>query len=288
VTKFLYRSYVAIGDSLTEGLGDLGFKKNRESKGWADRLAGILAAEAKSFGEPFAYANLAVRGSSALEILTGQLEDALRIKPDLVTIMAGANDIMASPKGHDAIRALFRGAITRLYEAGVQVLIVNTVNPGHFPVFKIMARKSREMSALIESVASEFGAPVLDIFELQEFSKMAFWCDDLVHFSDHGHQLIANLAAEKLSIGQRIPVQQSQTIVEPKWGIRENVIWFFVHVLPFWGRRIRGVSSGDGLDPKHFDLVLYEASPDAFVPFVEDTSRAEARKATVKKKALQR
>jgi len=286
--KFLYRSYVALGDSLTEGLGDDGFRKNRYNKGWADRLAGLLAAEAKDFGEPFEYANLAVRGSTAAEILTSQLEDALRLKPDLVTIMAGANDIMASRKGHDAIRALFRGAIHRLYEAGVQVLVVTTVNPGHFKVFSVMARKSREMSNLIQEVAAEYNAPVLDIYKLQEFSRMAFWSDDLVHFSIHGHQMLANIAAEKLALAHRIPLHPAKLIQEPKWGFKQNIVWFVVHVLPFWGRKLRGASSGDGLDPKQFDLELIEPTVETSLLFDESAVRATTQKATAKKKSLQK
>jgi lysophospholipase L1-like esterase len=286
--KFLYRSYVAIGDSLTEGLGDSGFKQDRRNKGWADRLANLLAAEASQFGEPFEYANLAVRGSSAAEILTSQLEDALRLKPDLVTIMAGANDIMAPRKGHPAIRALFRGAIHRLYEAGVQVLVVNTVNPTHFGVFKTMARKSREMSDLIESVALEFGAPVLDINQLTQFGRMSFWCDDLVHFSDHGHRMIANLAAEKLNLAFRENQVPENLIEEPRWGARENVVWFFEHVLPFWGRRIRRRSSGDGLDPKQFDLETVQVSPEQYLTFSSSIALESIQKAKAKKKVLQK
>lgn len=287
MSKFLYRSYVAMGDSLTEGLGDSGFVQDRNNRGWADRLAGLLAAEAKSFGEPFEYANLAVRGSSTAEILTSQLEDALRLKPDLVTIMAGANDIMARRSGHDALRALFRGAISRLYDAGVQVLIVNTVNPRHFKVFGAMARKSLEMTALIEGVAAEFGAPVLDLFSLNQFGRMAYWCDDLVHFSEDGHRLITNLAAEKLALGHRIPQQPDREIRDPRWGLNENIRWFFVHVLPFWGRRLRGVSSGDGLNPKHFELEMLEASSESYSIYGADVVREVAQKVKAKKKALQ-
>jgi lysophospholipase L1-like esterase len=286
--KFLYRSYVAIGDSLTEGLGDTNFNRSRFNQGWADRLAGILAAEAKHFGEPFEYANLAIRGSTVVEILTSQLEDSLRIRPDLVTIMAGANDIMASRRGHDAIRALLRGAIARLYDAGIQVLIINTINPAHFSIFSTMARKSREMSDLIEGVASEFEAPVLDVFSLKQFSRMSFWSDDLVHFSSHGHIMIANLAAEKLGLSHRLPQQNHASIAEPQWGLVQNARWFFVHVLPFWGRRIRGVSSGDNFNPKQFDLELFEPSPDAYPTFAEQYVHAKVPKAAAGKKSLQR
>jgi|LauGreDrversion4_2_1035121.scaffolds.fasta_scaffold43988_4 lysophospholipase L1-like esterase len=281
--KFLYRSYVALGDSLTEGLGDTGFTKNRLSKGWADRLAGILAAEAKQFGEPFEYANLAVRGQTIAEILTSQLEDALRIKPDLVTIMAGANDIMSSSRNHNSVRALLRGAISRLHDEGIHVLVVNTVNPAHYPVFGLMAKKSREMSDLIEGVAQEFEAPVLDLYSLEQFGRMSFWYEDLVHFSDHGHAMIANLAAEKLKLSFRLPEQPHDEIAEPKWGVFETLRWLILYVVPFWGRRIRRVSSGDRIDPKQFDLELFEASPEAYSTFVLPGTRAKAPKAVAKK-----
>jgi lysophospholipase L1-like esterase len=281
--KFLYRSYVALGDSLTEGLGDTDFTRNRLNKGWADRLAGILAAEAKQFGEPFEYANLAVRGQTIAEILTSQLEDALRIKPDLVTIMAGANDIMSSRRNHDSIRALLRGAISRLHDQGIQVLVVNTINPAHYPVFAVMARKSREMSDLIEAVAREFEAPVLDLYSLEQFGRMSFWYDDLVHFSNHGHAMIANLAAEKLKLSFRLPEESYEQIAEPKWGLFETLRWFTYHVVPFWSRRLRGVSSGDRIDPKQFDLELFEPSSEAFSTFVSPGTRAKALKAVAKK-----
>ena len=50
------RRYVALGDSLTEGIGD--FAADGRPRGWADRLAQGLATRR---GE-LEYANLAVRG----------------------------------------------------------------------------------------------------------------------------------------------------------------------------------------------------------------------------------
>ena len=58
-------SFVALGDSFTEGLNDAapggGFR------GWADRLAGLLAAEYAGLS----YANLAVRGARSAHPLWG-------------------------------------------------------------------------------------------------------------------------------------------------------------------------------------------------------------------------
>jgi len=58
-----YRSYVAIGDSNSEGLGDFTFSVDRNRNGWADRLAGLMAMEAVEHGQPFGFANLGLRGS---------------------------------------------------------------------------------------------------------------------------------------------------------------------------------------------------------------------------------
>ena len=83
-----FRLYVAIGDSTTEGLFDPdGAGGNR---GWADRLAEHLARHRPGL----LYANLAVRGRRTREIRTEQLEPALAFDPELVSVVAGMNDIL--------------------------------------------------------------------------------------------------------------------------------------------------------------------------------------------------
>ena len=66
-------SFVAIGDSFTEGLNDAapggGFR------GWADRLAGLFAAEYPELR----YANLAIRGKVLRQIVAEQVPAAAAI-----------------------------------------------------------------------------------------------------------------------------------------------------------------------------------------------------------------
>ncbi|MGH2928247.1 MAG: SGNH/GDSL hydrolase family protein, partial [Solirubrobacteraceae bacterium] len=72
-------SFVAIGDSFTEGLNDAapggGFR------GWADRLAGLLAADYQGLR----YANLAVRGKLLRQIVAEQVPAAAAMSADLVS-----------------------------------------------------------------------------------------------------------------------------------------------------------------------------------------------------------
>jgi phosphatidylinositol alpha 1,6-mannosyltransferase len=249
MTKFLYRSYVAMGDSLTEGLGDTGFYQDRANKGWADRLAGLLAREAAFAGHSFDYANLALRGSNSLHILTAQLELALELKADLVTIMTGANDLSWLPWRKKAIDHMLRGALARLYEVGSHVVLINTVRPAHTSLAKIMIHRSREMSNIIARIASEFGTPVVDVHSMREFEYLNFWASDLVHFSSNGHTRITNEVASALAIDVRD--ETPHVAGRTRLGVREFFAWLFNDVIPFWGRKLRGVTSGFGRRPKH-------------------------------------
>lgn len=255
MSKFLFRTYVALGDSLTEGLGDFDFEISRFGCGWADRLGELMARTAHEAGEGFKFANLALRGSSMMQILTAQLEDALKLNPDVVTIMAGANDFMRSKRAHPELRALLRGAIERLHQQGTHVVVANTVNPVHLNVFRPMAHKARVMSELIESVAAEYQVPVLNIFEIKDFQNLELWCQDRVHFSGYGHIKIANKAARLLGIEHGFEEVQLSQMHRPQRGFSATCAWLIRDVVPFLIRRVKRTSSGDGLEPKHHKYV---------------------------------
>ena len=95
-----FRRYVAIGDSSTEGLEDP--DGHGGYRGWADRLAQHIA---DAQDEPLEYANLAIRGLRMSEIRTRQLDDALAMRPDLMTVFGGVNDVIGPRCDFDAIRA---------------------------------------------------------------------------------------------------------------------------------------------------------------------------------------
>jgi lysophospholipase L1-like esterase len=278
MSKFLYRSYVALGDSLTEGLGDFDFEVSRFGCGWADRLAELLARVAYEAGESFKYANLALRGSSLYDILTAQLEDALQLRPDFVTIFAGSNDFMRAKKSHPEMRALLRGAIERLHESGAHVLLVNTVNPVHLKLFQPLAYKAKAMTDLINSVAAEYKVPVLDLFSVNEFANLEFWCDDMVHFSGHGHINIANRAARLIGLDQGFEETDFDQMERPDRRPLAVMKWTVQHVIPYLVRRVRRRSSGDGLEPKHdsyVTLISREAIQKAAAAMKEQQSQSQ-------------
>src|ERR1051325_10266666 len=102
--------YVAIGDSFTEGIGDPEPGSPGGHRGWADRVAEVLAART----DDFAYANLAIRGRLLQQILDEQVDAALQLKPDLISVSAGGNDIIRPGTDPDDIADRFEAMIVRL------------------------------------------------------------------------------------------------------------------------------------------------------------------------------
>ena len=80
-----FHRYVALGDSFTEGVGDPDPARPNGLRGWADRVAEVLSQQV----DDFAYANLAVRGKLIAQIVQDQVEPAVALHPDLISICAG-------------------------------------------------------------------------------------------------------------------------------------------------------------------------------------------------------
>ncbi len=245
-----YGSYVAIGDSLSEGLGDFTFHKTRRYNGWTDRLAGLLAIEAQDQNREFEFANFALRGSKIKTIMDWQLKRALEVNADLVTVMAGSNDLTVAPEKLPELRSIYRDGLQQLVDSGSDVIIANTINPLHLNVFKPLRYRAERMSELITDLGNEFNLPVLDLFGIEHFSDLCFWAEDMVHFSGHGHVKVANEAAKILDLKYRFREAEHYERSAPARGFRETIRWIRKDVIPFTQRKIKGVTSGDGLSPK--------------------------------------
>jgi lysophospholipase L1-like esterase len=77
--------FVALGDSLTEGVGD---PAGDGWRGWAALLSGGLAAKDVDF------TNLAVSGAQTRDVLERQTPAALDLRPDIVAVVIGVNDTL--------------------------------------------------------------------------------------------------------------------------------------------------------------------------------------------------
>jgi hypothetical protein len=118
VSRTTFTRYVALGDSLTEGLCDRAPGHADAFLGWADRLAGILDGDARLAGASLEFANLAVRGRRIADVVDAQIPHALDLRPDLVSVMIGGNDLMSPAADPDALATRLEAGIRDLRPRG--------------------------------------------------------------------------------------------------------------------------------------------------------------------------
>src|SRR6476659_1232523 len=113
------RVFVALGDSFTEGVGDYDSRFPNGVRGWADRVAEKLAKAQPGWK----YANLAIRSKRLRHIVDEQLEPALGMRPTLVTLYAGGNDILDLKTDMSALMADYEQLVAALAGTGATVVL---------------------------------------------------------------------------------------------------------------------------------------------------------------------
>ena len=172
-----FSRYVAIGDSFTEGVGDPDPTRPNGLRGWADRVAEVLAGRTDDFG----YANLAIRGRKLHGILDEQLEPALALRPDLVTSYAGANDIMRPRVDLDDLAASYDAAVGRLTASGATVVLFTAFDPGGSAVYRPLRGRLALYTEAVREIAERHGTRLVDFWRLREYREWGYWDTDRMH-----------------------------------------------------------------------------------------------------------
>ena len=258
-------SFVAIGDSFTEGLNDAA--PGGGYRGWADRLAGMMAAEYPGLQ----YANLAVRGKLLRQIVAEQVPAAVAVStppPGLVSIAGGGNDIIRPGGDPDTLAELFDAAVARLRASGCRVLMFTGADLVGFPVMRLLRGRIAAYNMHLRSIADERGCDLVDLWSMRFLRDLSAWSPDRLHMTSQSHQRVALRAAEVLGLpvtdDWRVPpVVDLRPDPRPVRGAtrgpwltsrREDARWAREYLAPWVNRRLHGVSSGDGRTAKRPQL----------------------------------
>ncbi|CAG7652979.1 SGNH/GDSL hydrolase family protein [Actinacidiphila bryophytorum] len=247
-------SYTAVGDSFTEGVGDPG--PDGSFVGWADRLAVLLADRREEHS--FRYANLAVRGRLLDQIVAEQVPRAVELAPDLVTFCAGGNDILRPGGDPDAIAERFEAAVVQLTAGVGTVLVCTGFDTRGVPVLRHLRGKIATYTAHVRAIADRNGCPVLDLWSLRSVQDRRAWSEDRLHLSAEGHTRVALRAGQVLGLDVPADPDQPWPPQDPRLPSevrRDNIHWAREYLVPWIGRRLRGESSGDHVEPKRPDLL---------------------------------
>lgn len=243
-----YASYAAIGDSFTEGVGDPDVSRPNGVRGWADRVAEALAAQ-----EPgFRYANLAIRGRKMQAVLAEQVPRAVELRPDLVTMYAGGNDILRPKVDIDGMLEAYADAVGRLTGSGARVLLFTAFDLGFAPVFGRLRGRVAVYNELVREIADDAGATVVDYWRMREYRDPRMWDVDRLHMSTLGHRHMAARVLDLLGVPHSLaldPLPELRPLSRAEQR-QADLAWARSHVAPWVHRRLTGRSSGDLLDPR--------------------------------------
>jgi lysophospholipase L1-like esterase len=241
-----FHRFVALGDSFTEGVGDVDDTRPNGVRGWADRVAEVMASD------DFGYANLAIRGRKLRQITASQIEPAIAMKPDLVSIYAGANDVLRPRIDVDDLVEDYDTAIGRLVESGAHVVMFSAYDPGGSAVFGALRGRFAIYNELVREVADRHGATLVDFWRLRDYRDDRLWDIDKMHMSSAGHQRMAIAVLDALGIAHDLrPLELAdRPVLSAKQRRAANLEWTRAHAAPWVKRRLTGRSSGDDLEPR--------------------------------------
>jgi lysophospholipase L1-like esterase len=193
-------TFVALGDSITVGMGDPapgapGGHAGPAWRGWPALLATGLK-------EPALY-NLATLGALTADVERDQLPIALGLRPDIVSVIAGLNDTLRGGFDPARVGASIARTVGPLKAAGAEVLTMRLPDPGKMfglpnALARPLARRMRAVNEAVDDVARRFGTLHFDAAADPRTYERRNWSVDRLHPNERGHRLIACCFYDKL------------------------------------------------------------------------------------------
>ena len=243
-----FGSYVALGDSFTEGIDDP--RGDGTYRGWADLVALRLAEES----DGFRYANLAVRGRLLEPVIEEQLPLAVRMQPDLVSFSAGGNDALRRRFDPELVEQAYDGAIARLRTTGSAVVVFTPADVTQLlPARRYQMPRIEVMIDVVRRTANQHGAMLVDLWTDDALRDRRMWSIDRLHLSTAGHQRVAAHVLDALGVPAEPAWLAAPPAALPATWVRaraDDLRWARLHLAPWIGRRLRGRSSGDNVTAK--------------------------------------
>ncbi|MEV5817244.1 SGNH/GDSL hydrolase family protein [Streptomyces mutabilis] len=179
--------FVALGDSLTEGVGD---PVGNGWRGWAALLAAGLAEE------PAEFTNLAVSGAQTRDVVERQLPAGLALRPDVVSVVVGVNDTLRCTFDVGAVAARLDTAYAAFTAQGALLLTACLPDPGTMlglpgALARPLARRQRAVNAVVHALSDRYGAVHLHACEGDWITDRAMWSADRLHPGEGGHRQLA-------------------------------------------------------------------------------------------------
>jgi lysophospholipase L1-like esterase len=181
-------AFAALGDSFTAG------RESVIGERWPDRLAAGL----RTVNADLVYENLAVDGADSAEVLE-QLPAAIALRPNLVTVICGANDVLLTVRPDVAgYERRFAEILAKLCAELPEAAIVTGTAPEAWHFMDLRPRTAKRIAEATEGlneatrrIAAEHQVFCLPVAGHPALEDPANYAADGLHASQLGHRLIA-------------------------------------------------------------------------------------------------
>ena len=181
--------FVALGDSLTEGVGD---PVGDTWRGWAELLAAGIAPA----GTPVEFHNFAVSGAQTHDVLARQTPAALALRPDIASVVVGVNDTLRRAFDIHAVAARLDHVYAAFTEQGAVLLTACLPDPGAMLglpglLGHPLARRQQAVNSVVHALSERHGAVHLHAAEGAWVADRSMWSADRLHPGERGHRVLA-------------------------------------------------------------------------------------------------
>lgn len=177
--------FAVIGDSLSAGTGDP--RPGYADAGWSDRLAETL----RRVRPDLKYLNSAEIGATTEQTLDKQIDRMLEFGPDLVHLPSGANDLVRRQPDFDEIQQGLRRMYALASGTGAQLTTFTLGRAYLIPAFPDWAERVVRVNDITRTLAAEYGAVVVDMWDHPVNAREDLLSEDRIHFSTSGQAVMA-------------------------------------------------------------------------------------------------
>jgi lysophospholipase L1-like esterase len=187
------RAYAALGDSFTAGRDSI------DAERWPD----LLAAGMRRVNPDLRYENLAVDGATSADVLDRQVEPALALEPDFVTVICGANDVLLATRPDvSGYAERIDQILSRLREGAPEAALVTATAPESWHFMEMRPRTEKrlieattELNEVTRVAAKRYGVLCLPVAGNEALRDPDTFSADGLHPSSAGHRYAAEQAA---------------------------------------------------------------------------------------------
>ncbi|WP_287928383.1 SGNH/GDSL hydrolase family protein [Arthrobacter sp.] len=243
-----WRRFVALGDSLTEGLGDPDPGSPHGFRGWADRVAEELSAGSTGFS----YANLAVRGLQLRQVIDTEVPRALALHPDLVSIQGGGNDLLHAGADPDKLADALERAVRELRALDATVVVFVGPDSGRSTIMGQFRTKIAIFNENVRGLCARNDALVADMWAMTELADARMWSPDRLHPSAMGHHAVAAMVLTTLNVPHTLTPLSPKPLPVRGWRQARagDLVWAREYFMPWVLEGLKNRSHSSGFQAK--------------------------------------